>query len=94
MRKIIMLVSILAAIQSAGIAQLKARHFWPATTTVSVKNFNLNAREKQGYIDDEFRMNECIEGNCDNGTGIWAVVLPRDIEFRPDGYIDLLVTLY
>jgi hypothetical protein len=94
MRKIILLVSILSAIQSAGIAQLKARHFWPATTPITIKNFHLTAREKEGYINNEFRMNECLEGNCDNGTGIWAVVFPKDIDFRPDGYLELTVTLY
>lgn len=94
MRKIMLLIIFSLGVQSIGVAQLKARHFWPATTAVSVKNYNLNAREKQGYINEEFRLNECIDGNCDNGTGMWAVVVPKNIEFRPDGYIDLLVTIY
>lgn len=91
---IFLLAAIVLMFQSAGNAQLKPRHFWPVTTDFSIKKFHLNYREKEGDIRNQFFLNDCIEGNCSSGEGVFAVTYAREVEFRENGSLQLTVNLY
>lgn len=94
MYKIICLFFLVLSLQLKSIAQLRAKHFWPATTEFSIKNFHLNYRASEGDISNQFYLNECIEGNCKNGEGVWAITNSRKVEFRENGSLELTINLY
>lgn len=94
MRKIFLLAAVVLIFQSAGYAQLKPKHFWPATTAFSIKKYHLNYRASEGDIRTQFFLNDCIEGDCKNGDGVFAVTNARNVEFRENGSLDLTINLY
>lgn len=94
MRLALYLLLCLFAFTSNSTAQLKARHFWPATTEFSIKNFHLNYRASEGDIRNQFYLNECIDGNCKNGEGVFARTDAKNVEFRENGSLELIIKLY
>ena len=75
-------------------AQIKAKNIWPITSNISIKNFHLNYRASEGDIIYQFLFNDCIEGNCKNGEGVWASTKSRKVEFRDNGSLELTINLY
>lgn len=94
MRKPFCLLSVLFLFTVNLYSQLKPKHIWPATTEFSIKKFHLNYREKEGDIRNQFFLNDCIEGNCSSGEGVFAITYARDVEFRENGSLQLTVNLY
>ncbi len=95
MRKIFPLLLYVAIFcGSHSYAQIKAKNIWPVTNEISIKNFHLNYRASEGDIIYQFFLNECIEGNCKNGEGVWASTNSRKVEFRDNGSLELTVNLY
>ena len=75
-------------------AQIKAKHIWPIPGEFSIKKFHLNFRKSEGDIFYQFLYNDCVDGNCKNGEGVWATANSRNIEFTTNGSLDLTVNLY
>jgi hypothetical protein len=76
------------------IAQIRAKNIWPFVSEISIKNFHLNYRASEGDIIYQFLFNDCVNGNCKNGEGVWASTKSRKVEFRDNGSLELTVNLY
>lgn len=75
-------------------AQIRAKNIWPVVGDISTKNFHLNYRASEGYIGNQFLFNDCVDGNCKNGEGVFASTISRKVEFRENGSLELTVNLY
>lgn len=95
MRKFFYLLFPVAVISvQPGFAQIRAKNIWPTVGELSIKNFHLNYRASEGDIIYQFFLNDCVEGNCKNGEGVFAVTNSRKVEFRENGSLELTVNLY